>query len=131
MPTAESEVDLDCQARARSARRRHPPQHIATIQGLSAADREKIKLYLNVDMVASPNGDEERKTAAQANAWGGQAREHYDPCYHEACDRIDNVNREVLNHYMRALARHARPLRDIHGRTALTRGFGEQVSPLS
>jgi len=139
------------------------------IRGLSAADREKIKLYLNVDMVASPNGgyfvqggkgrdpeeagpagsatiarvladqlsktgvrspeiikfvgddespfieagipvggaengDEERKTAAQAKAWGGQAREHYDPCYHEACDRIDNVNREVLNHYMRALA---------------------------
>ena len=139
------------------------------VEGLSAADRQKIKLYVNVDMVASPNGgyfvqggkgddpeetgpagsatiarvladqlvktgvtspeiiefvgddesafveagipvggaengDEERKTAAQAKAWGGQAREHYDPCYHEACDRIDNVNREVLNHYMRALA---------------------------
>ena len=26
------------------------------VEGLSAADRQKIKLYLNVDMVASPNG---------------------------------------------------------------------------
>ncbi len=139
------------------------------VEGLSAADRKKIKLYLNVDMVASSNGgyfvqggkgrdaetagppgsatigrvladqlaktgvtnpeiiefvgddespfieagipvggaengDAERKTRQQAKAWGGQAGERYDPCYHEACDKIDNVNRDVLNHYMRALA---------------------------
>jgi len=139
------------------------------IQGLSAADREKIKLYMNVDMVASPNGgyfvqggkgrdpeeagpagsatiarvlveqlaktgvtdpeivefvgddespfieagipvggaengDAERKTAAQAKAWGGQARERYDPCYHKACDRMDNVNQDVLSHYLPAIA---------------------------
>jgi aminopeptidase S len=139
------------------------------VEGLSAADRKKIKLYLNVDMVASPNGgylvqggkgndleeagppgsatigrvladqlaktgvtnpefiefvgddespfveagipvggaengDAEEKTRRQARAWGGQAGEVYDRCYHEACDTIDNVNREVLKHYMRALA---------------------------
>ncbi len=139
------------------------------VRGLSNEDRKKIKLYLNVDMVASKNGgyfvqggkgrdtdesgppgsatiarvladqlvktgvtkpeiiefvgddesafidagipvggaengDAERKTTGQAKAWGGQAREHYDPCYHQACDRVDNVNRDVLNHYMRALA---------------------------
>jgi aminopeptidase S len=139
------------------------------VEGLSAGDRKKIKLYLNVDMVASrnggyfvqggkggdtdeagppgsatiarvladqlvktgvtnpeiiefvgddespfveagipvggaENGDAERKTSGQAKAWGGQARERYDPCYHEACDRIDNVNRDVLDHYMRAIA---------------------------
>ena len=28
----------------------------------------------------------------------------YDSCYDVACDTIDNPNREVLNHYMRALA---------------------------
>jgi aminopeptidase S len=141
----------------------------AYVEGLSAADRGKIKLYLNVDMVASPNGgyfvqggrgrdpetagppgsatiarvladqlaktgvtdpeiiefvgddesafieagipvggaengDAEDKTRSQAKAWGGQAGEVYDRCYHEACDNIDNVNRDVLNHYMRALA---------------------------
>ena len=139
------------------------------VEGLSAENRNKIKLYLNVDMVASPNGgyfaqggkgngpeeagpagsatigrvladqlvrtgvtnpeviefvgddespfieagipvggaesgDDEEKTARQAKAWGGQAGEVYDRCYHEACDTIDNVNRDMLDHYMRAIA---------------------------
>jgi len=138
------------------------------VEGLSADDRKKIKLYLNVDMVASPNGgyfvqggkgndpeeagppgsatiasvladqlaktgvtspefiefvgddespfieagipvggaengDEEKKTAKQAEAWGGQAGQVYYRCYDVACDTIDNVNRTVLNHYLRAL----------------------------
>jgi len=139
------------------------------LDGLSTDDREKITLYLNVDMVASPNagyfvqggqgsdpetagpegsatigrvladqlaktgvtspeiiefaGDDEspfieagipvggaenggaqEKTAEQAKAWGGQAGQVYDRCYHHACDRIDNVNRDVVNHYLPALA---------------------------
>jgi aminopeptidase S len=139
------------------------------VEGLPADDLEKIKLYLNVDMVASPNGgyfaqggegrdeesagpagsatigrvladqlaptgvtapeivefvgddetpfveagipvggaengDAEEKTARQAAVWGGQAGEVYDRCYHEACDDLGNVNREVLDHYLRAVA---------------------------
>jgi aminopeptidase S len=139
------------------------------VESLPADDLEKIKLYLNVDMVASPNGgyfaqggvgrnekragppgsatigrvlaeqltaagvtapeiiefvgddespfveagipvggaengDAEEKTAEQARKWGGQAGEVYDRCYHEACDDLDNVNREVLDHYLRAVA---------------------------
>ena len=151
------------------------------LEGLSADDRKKIKLYLNVDMVASPNGgyfvqggepggwwrrlwpgngsdpettgppgsatigrvladqlvktgvatpeviefvgddespfieagipvggaesgDDEEKTTKQAKAWGGEAGEVYDRCYHEACDTIDNVNRDLLDHYLRAIA---------------------------
>jgi aminopeptidase S len=149
------------------------------LEGLSAADRKKIKLYLNVDMVASANGgyfvqggepgwwrrlwpgqgdpetvgppgsatigrvladqlvktgvaspeviefvgddespfieagipvggaesgDDEEKTARQAKAWGGEAGEVYDPCYHQACDTIDNINRDMLDHYLRAIA---------------------------
>jgi aminopeptidase S len=139
------------------------------VEGLSAADRQKIKLYLNVDMVASPNGgyfvqggkgdnpeeagpagsamvarvladqlvktgvrspeiiefvgddesafieagipvggaengDEDQKMRRQAKDWGGQAGERYDRCYHQACDNVDNVNRDALNHYLRALA---------------------------
>jgi aminopeptidase S len=141
----------------------------AYVEGLSADNLKKIKLYLNVDMVASSNGgylvqggkgsdleeagppgsatiagvladqltmagveapefiefvgddespfieagipvggaengDEDEKTRKQANAWGGQAGEPYDRCWDEPCDTIDNVNREVLNHYMRAIA---------------------------
>jgi aminopeptidase S len=139
------------------------------VQDLSANNRQKIKLYLNVDMVASQNGgyfvqggkgrdrdeagppgsatigrvladqlaksgvknpeiikfvgddesafieagipvggaengDGDEKTRGQARAWGGQAGKNYDPCYHQSCDTIDNVNRDVLNHYMRAVA---------------------------
>lgn len=139
------------------------------LESLSEADRQKIKLYLNVDMVASPNGgyfvqggkgsdvetagpagsaaigqiladqlvntgvtapeiiefvgddespfiaagipvggaengDAEKKTESQAAAWGGQAGQVFDRCYHQACDRIENVNREVLDHYLRAIA---------------------------
>ena len=138
------------------------------VEGLSADELKKVKLYLNVDMVASPNGgyfvqggqgrdeeaagppgsatigrmladqlaatgvtapeivefvgddesafveagipvggaengDAEKKTADQATAWGGQAGQAYDRCYHQACDRIDGVNQEVLGHYLRAL----------------------------
>jgi aminopeptidase S len=141
----------------------------AYVKGLSASDRKKIKLYLNVDMVASSNGgyfvqggkgsdpeetgppgsamiarvladqlteagvegpefiefvgddespfieagipvggaengDEKEKTRKQAKAWGGEAGEPYDRCWDEPCDTIDNVNRDVLNHYMRAIA---------------------------
>jgi aminopeptidase S len=138
------------------------------VKSLSADDREKIKLYLNVDMVASPNGgylaqggkgddkstsgppgsatvariladqlaktgasakiikfagddespfvdanipsggaengDRKQKSQEQAQAWGGQASEAFDPCYHKACDRLDNVNPVVLNHYLHAIA---------------------------
>jgi len=140
----------------------------AYVGSLSADDRRKILLYLNVDMVASPNagyfaqgglgddrsesgppgsgtvariladelaktgvtpeiikfvgddespfidadipsggaenGDAEVKTDQQARAWGGEAGEKYDRCFHEACDGLGNVNRVVLNHYLHAIA---------------------------
>lgn len=138
------------------------------VDSLSADDRGKIMLYLNVDMVASPNagyfvqggkggdkaasgppgsatvaqiladqlvrtgvtpeiiefvgddetpfieadipsagaenGDSEKKSEQQAQAWGGKAGEVFDRCYHMACDRLDNVDRDVLDHYLHALA---------------------------
>jgi aminopeptidase S len=139
------------------------------VESLSGSDRQKIKLYLNVDMVASPNGgylvqggtgedvgaagppgsatigwvladqlaktgvdapqiiefvgddeaafieagipvggaengDAKKKRPGQARSWGGQAGAVFDPCYHQACDTIHNVNREVLGHYLKALA---------------------------
>jgi aminopeptidase S len=138
------------------------------LKSLSAADRDKIMLYLNVDMVASPNGgyrvqggkghersasgppgsatvggvlagqlaktgvspeivefvgddespfvaagipsggaengDAQDKTAQQAQTWGGRADAPFDPCYHQACDRLNNVNRVVLDHYLHAIA---------------------------
>lgn len=141
---------------------------IAYVESLSTEDRRRIMLYLNVDMVASPNagyfaqggkgddksasgppgsatvarilagelaktgvtpeiiefarddespfveanipsggaenGDRKEKSEEQARAWGGQAGEAFDRCYHMACDSLDNGNRVVLNHYLHALA---------------------------
>ncbi|MFC6881611.1 MULTISPECIES: M20/M25/M40 family metallo-hydrolase [Actinomadura] len=37
-------------------------------------------------------GAEKIKTPEQAKVYGGTAGKPYDPCYHQACDRYDNVN---------------------------------------
>jgi aminopeptidase S len=138
------------------------------VETLSRADRRKIALYLNLDVVASPNvaylveggvgrgddagpdgsaevarvlaerlaatgvtpermeyeygsdyipfikagipaaggftGDDEVKTRKQAALWGGQAGAVCDPCYHESCDRLDNINVKALDRYTDAAA---------------------------
>jgi Zn-dependent M28 family amino/carboxypeptidase len=135
------------------------------VEGLSEAERDRIAMYLNYDMVGSPNyifmvydadestfeapagvtipegspaiedlyesyytwigepyddtefsgrsdyqafiengipsgglftGAEEIKTEAQEAIWGGTAGEQFDPCYHEACDDLDNVDLHAL-----------------------------------
>jgi Zn-dependent M28 family amino/carboxypeptidase len=135
----------------------------AYVEGLSQAERDRIALYLNYDMVGSPNyifmvydadqstfeapvpippgstaiedlyesyytligepyddtafnarsdyqafieagipagglftGAEVPKTEEQAAIWGGTAGEQFDPCYHEACDTLENVNLHAL-----------------------------------
>lgn len=42
-------------------------------------------------------GAEGVKTAEQAAKWGGTAGLAYDPCYHSACDTIDNLSHEALD----------------------------------
>ena len=131
------------------------------VNNLPLPDRAKIELYLNFDMIGSPNyglfiydgdgsgfglvgpdgsddiealferyyaergipseptafsgrsdyqafinngipsgglftGAEVPKTPAQQAKWGGTAGVAYDPCYHSACDDIDNVSHEAL-----------------------------------
>jgi Zn-dependent M28 family amino/carboxypeptidase len=46
-----------------------------------------------------------RKSEGEAKAFGGEAGRPYDPCYHRACDAIENINREVLEQNTRALVR--------------------------
>jgi Zn-dependent M28 family amino/carboxypeptidase len=136
------------------------------VGALSEKERQQISLYINLDMVGSPNfarfvqgsaatGDklaaiarrelladfrehnlpvEERaggrygsddasfsqkgiptvglytgasgsKSETQADLFGGAAGRPYDPCYHQACDTIENINREVLEQNTRALVR--------------------------
>ena len=42
-------------------------------------------------------GAEDIKTAEEAAIYGGTAGIAYDPCYHIACDDIDNINLEALD----------------------------------
>lgn len=132
------------------------------VESLSAAERGQIALYLNFDMIASPNyvyfvydiddsgggaglgpegpaqieqtferyyasaglpfkstgfdgrsdhaafveagipagglftGADGTKTAAEAAVWGGTAGAAHDPCYHAACDTVENINQTAL-----------------------------------
>jgi len=45
------------------------------------------------------------KSEIQAGLFGGAAGRPYDPCYHQACDTIENINRDVLEQNTRALVR--------------------------
>jgi Zn-dependent M28 family amino/carboxypeptidase len=45
------------------------------------------------------------KSETQANTFGGTAGRPYDPCYHQACDTVENINRGVLEENTRALVR--------------------------
>jgi aminopeptidase S len=67
-------------------------------------DDESPFIAAGIPCGGAENGDDEEKSDEQARAWGGQAGEEYDPCYHEACDDLGNVNRVVLKHYARAIA---------------------------
>ncbi len=52
------------------------------------------------------SGAEGIKTAEQEDAYGGTAGEAYDPCYHQACDDITNLNTNAL-HELGDAAAHA------------------------
>jgi aminopeptidase S len=67
-------------------------------------DDESPFIEAGIPVGGAESGDDEVKTAKQAKAWGGQAGEVYDRCYHQACDTIDNINQDLLDHYMRAIA---------------------------
>ena len=118
------------------------------VESLTPKERERIKGYVNLDMVGSPNpvryvygagrvrdaleaalrkrklrfepitigassdhapfagagisaaglysGSEERKTATQARAFGGRSGRPLDPCYHQRCDVLERVDRDVM-----------------------------------
>jgi Zn-dependent M28 family amino/carboxypeptidase len=135
------------------------------INAMSEEERRSIALYINLDMVASPNftrlvqgsvvadgpvavarreliaafrehnlnidertgrrfGSDESsfsekdiptlglytgaggaKSETQAGLFGGTAGRPFDPCYHQACDTIENINRDVLEQNTGALTR--------------------------
>jgi Zn-dependent M28 family amino/carboxypeptidase len=136
------------------------------VEALSEEERRRIALYINLDMVGSPNftryvqgpaaaddvpaalarrelvaefrerglniqdrtgtrfgsddssfaqkgiptvglytGAGGSKSESQASLFGGTAGKPFDPCYHQACDTIDNIDRGVLEQNAQALLR--------------------------
>jgi Zn-dependent M28 family amino/carboxypeptidase len=49
-------------------------------------------------------GAEEIKTKREAKKFGGRAGKPLDPCYHQACDDIDNVSRKAVRQMAPAIA---------------------------
>ena len=56
-------------------------------------------------------GAEDVKSEAEQAAYGGTAGEAFDPCYHKACDDINNLSVRALNQMSDAVARRGQPLR--------------------
>ncbi|MDQ4128480.1 MAG: M20/M25/M40 family metallo-hydrolase [Actinomycetota bacterium] len=50
------------------------------------------------------SGAEGIKTRREAASFGGEAGAAHDPCYHRACDDLDNLNEKVLNQFSDAAA---------------------------
>ncbi|MFD4477404.1 MULTISPECIES: M28 family metallopeptidase [unclassified Streptomyces] len=50
------------------------------------------------------SGADYKKTAEQAQNWGGTAGEPFDKCYHSACDTESNIDGTALNHNSDAVA---------------------------
>ncbi len=75
-----------------------------TIEGIPYEDsefsgRSDYQAFIDVGIPASGlfTGAEGIKTDEQAEIWGGTAGDQFDPCYHLACDTIDNPILEALD----------------------------------
>jgi Zn-dependent M28 family amino/carboxypeptidase len=68
--------------------------------------RSDYQGFINVGIPAGGlfTGAEGHKTEAQAQLYGGTPGEAYDPCYHQACDDIDNVSKRALGQMSDAIA---------------------------
>ena len=68
--------------------------------------RSDYQVFIQLDIPASGlfTGAEVGKTDEQAAIWGGTAGDQFDPCYHLACDTIDNVSAEALETNIDAVA---------------------------
>ena len=82
-----------------------------TIEGIPYEDtefsgRSDYQAFIDVGIPASGlfTGAEGIKTADQAAIWGGGAGDQYDPCYHLACDSVENVSAEALEVNIDAIA---------------------------
>jgi Zn-dependent M28 family amino/carboxypeptidase len=68
--------------------------------------RSDYQAFIFSDIPASGlfTGAEVVKTEEQQAIWGGTVGDQFDPCYHEACDTLDNVSAEAMETNVDAIA---------------------------
>jgi len=68
--------------------------------------RSDYAAFLAAGIAASglATGAEKIKSVEQRSEYGGLANAAFDPCYHQACDTVDNVAQDVLHDMACALA---------------------------
>lgn len=83
------------------SRRRHVP-----VEGTDFDGRSDYGPFIEAGIPSGGlfTGAEDIKTPAQAAKWGGKAGVAYDPCYHQACDTIRNIDRTALDRNSDAIA---------------------------
>jgi Zn-dependent M28 family amino/carboxypeptidase len=61
--------------------------------------RSDYQAFIDADIASGGlfTGAEEVKTAEQQAIWGGTTGDQFDPCYHLACDTLDNLNLHALD----------------------------------
>lgn len=76
------------------------------VEGTDFSGRSDYGPFIAVGIPAGGlfTGAEGIKTEEQAQKWGGQAGVAYDPCYHQVCDTIDNIDRVALERNSDAIA---------------------------
>ncbi|MEU8612983.1 M20/M25/M40 family metallo-hydrolase, partial [Actinoplanes sp. NPDC048791] len=79
---------------------------VATEENVEGVNRSDDASFRNAGIASSgvAAGASARKTAAQAQKWGGSANAAYDPCYHSACDTTANIADVPLGRAVNAMA---------------------------
>jgi Zn-dependent M28 family amino/carboxypeptidase len=70
-----------------------------SLEGTDFTGRSDYGEFIAVGIPAGglDTGAEVLKTPAQAAKWGGTANIAFDPCYHQACDNLGNIDRVALD----------------------------------
>ncbi|WP_432587165.1 M28 family metallopeptidase [Streptomyces sp. HD1123-B1] len=81
-------------------------QNIATEPETEGDGRSDHASFKNVGIPVGGlfSGADYRKTAAQAQKWGGTSGQAFDRCYHRSCDTTSNINDTALDRNSDAIA---------------------------
>ncbi|GAA3347114.1 hypothetical protein GCM10020358_60680 [Amorphoplanes nipponensis] len=106
---------------------------VPTEENVEGVNRSDDASFRNAGIASSgvAAGASARKTAAQAQKWGGTANASYDSCYHSACDTTANIADVPLGRAVNAMATAVWSQAVGDGPPPAGDGFSLSVSPSS